>query len=152
LFSIAAIPITAVGLLSGFLIASAYKKAALLFRIVHSFDAVRVAMLFFLILLMLFMGRRWKKLEFGIAVGLGIDAAGLLVISGLASQMFPRQFGLALPSLANDVACIIWLIAALRAEPKTDNIEPIDPRMVSEARKSEEVLKHWKKARNRAPD
>jgi hypothetical protein len=153
LFSIAAVPITAVGLLSGFLIATAYKRAALLFQVVHGFDAVRVAMLFFLVLLMLFMGRRWKRYEFGIAVGLGVDAAGTLLAAGFAEQLkFLPQFGRALPSLASDAACIVWLVAAVRAEPVFDDTKPIDPMIIEEARKSKEALKSWSEARKRKPD
>ncbi|MBZ5522074.1 MAG: hypothetical protein LAP21_07510 [Acidobacteriia bacterium] len=153
LFSIAAIPIIAVGLLSGFLKATAYKRAEFLFKIVHGFDAVRVAMLVFLVLLMLFMGRRWKRYEFGVATGLGVDAAGSLLAAGFAEQLrhFP-QFGRALPSLANDVACVIWLIASLRTEPPSDDTKPIDPGIVDEVRKSEEALKSWSKGKTHAPD
>jgi hypothetical protein len=150
LFPIAAILILGAGLLAGFVVVRGYPGGAIFVRFVHGFDGLRLAMLFFLVALMVLMGRQWKRYEFGVTLGLAIDAAGFLVTSGAFSK-FPliRPIDGAIPSIANDLACIIWLVAFLRQEPISDDTKPIDPTIIEEARKSREALKSWSEVKNR---
>jgi len=148
IFPVAAVPILGAGLLASFVIVTGYKSGgqtvAWLVRFVHGFDGLRIAVLFFFVALMVLMGRQWRTYEFGVAVGLGIDAGGFLVTSSAVLKFeVIRSFAAVLPSLANDLACIIWLITFVRAGRGLVPIEAgeIDPGLVYEAKKTEDALK-----------
>jgi hypothetical protein len=120
-----------------------------LVRIIHTLDLARVAILFFFVALMLFMGRRWRRYEFGIALGFSIDAALFLASFAVFTRHLPpgwprNAFGYA-PAVAYDLACMVWLVCFLgpkeRETLKSD--EPIDSAVMEEAKRSEDVLKTW---------
>lgn len=110
---------------------------------IHVFDILRVATLIFFIGLMTFMGRQWTRYELGIAMGLVVEASGLLVTSALWTQKpFMRHLLDQLPPISYDIACLIWLITFLKPEkPTPAPAAPIAPEVLQEARKWEETLK-----------
>jgi hypothetical protein len=155
-FPMAAVPILGIGILAGFVIVTHYKKAGILVQIVHSFDGLRLALLVFLAALMLMMGRRWRGYELGVALGLGLDAMGFLVTaSTFAKFKTLRPIGLIASPIASDLACIVWLIACLRAQKSSlpeDEPAQVDSQIVGEARKSEDTVKSWLKSIRRPSD
>ena len=154
LFPVGAIPVAGIGILAAFLIVSGYKKVGIFVQIAHAFDALRVAMLFLFVALMIIMGRAWKRHEFAIGVGLGIDAVGLLVVSGAFARFpFIRPIAGRLGPLASDLACIIWLASFLRpAEELPVDGDSIDPKVIIEARRSETELKAWLRDKKTSSD
>jgi len=114
-----------------------------LITILHTGDFFLAATLAFLVALMMFMGRRWGRYEFGIALGLGVNAAALLTTFAIFSKHLPTHGVLReLPVFGEDAASIIWLISFLRPEiSSTAPTVPVSADVIQEARKWEETLK-----------
>jgi len=112
-------------------------------NIISTLNFLRVVVLIFLVALMLFMGRHWNRYEFGIALGLGVDAAAFVVTYAIFLKSGPLH-GIVreLPVLAGDTACLICLITFLRGEkPNYAPTQPITPEVLEEAKKWQETLK-----------
>lgn len=108
------------------------------------YELLRAAILFFFVVLMLVMGRRWDKQEFGIAFGFGLDVSISLVWIGIWSHTTNRDAMVSrLSVIAYDIACLIWLYC-FWAKPKVRAI-PVSAEQsreaLADARKWEEVLK-----------
>lgn len=118
-------------------------KNLILRATIHTIDILRVSTLIFFVGLMVFMGRQWTGYEFGISLGLVVEASALLTTTGAWSRRgFVRHFLDELPDIAYDIACVIWLITFLKREkPVPLPATPIDPEVVKEAKKWEETLK-----------
>ena len=115
----------------------------IIIRAIHVFAVLRAAVLVFFVALMIFMGRHWGRYEFGIGLGLGIEAAAQLLASASWTQaVFIRWLTTLLPVMAYDVACVIWLVTFSGPEKaKSTSGEPISGDLVREARKWEQTLK-----------
>ncbi|PYP86317.1 MAG: hypothetical protein DMG65_19165 [Candidatus Angelobacter sp. Gp1-AA117] len=121
-------------------------KLTLLLKSLHIIDFVRAATIFFFIALMLFMGRRWKKFEFAIALGMAIDACTFLAVYVIPmSPANVHSLAHTLPVIGYDVACIVWLVYFAKAEKQMEAplIEPVTPELVQGAQQTEENLKDW---------
>jgi len=111
-------------------------------RAIHVLGVLRVAILMFFVALMIVMGRRWSRYEFGIALGLGIQASALLIMfANMTLSLFVRAPIMALSPLSYDIACLIWLVTFLRPEPISTPTQPVRPEIVQQARQWEETLK-----------
>lgn len=119
------------------------QKHAVTLMIIHVFDVLRVTMLLFLVGIMAFMGRHWNRYEFGIAMGLVVEASALLMTSAIWTQRsFVRHLLDQLPAVSYDVSSVIWLITFLKPEkPELVPTVPVSPEVLQEARKWEETLK-----------
>jgi len=94
---------------------------------------------------MLIMGREWDRQEFGIAFGFGLDVSTSLASIALFSHISVNATFGRLPAIAYDIACFVWLYcfwSGGRAAIEVPS-EPLQPEMLREARKWEEVLKDW---------
>jgi hypothetical protein len=118
-------------------------------KLIHVLDLARVAILVFFIALALFMGRRWARYEFGVALGFGLDAAVFLIVLAVFARHTPTGeaamiFGYA-PVVAYNFACVVWLVSFLR--PRREEYSGlhgrIDPTVLAEAKQSEDALKTW---------
>ena len=116
---------------------------SVLIKALHASDVFLTAMLLFFVALMLFMGRRWSQYEFGIALGLGINAAALLLTFAIFSKSGPLQsFAREIPVFGEDGAALAWLLFFLKPEKPTPAVtKPVSPEVLDEARKWEETLK-----------
>lgn len=117
------------------------KKINALLAAVHAVEVLRVMILIFFIGLMTFMGRRWTRYELGLALGLSVQAAVLLITS--ASWLLTPRAILStwFPVVAYDIACVSWLITFLKREEQPLSAEPVSSEVLHEARKWEETLK-----------
>jgi hypothetical protein len=112
----------------------------------RGFDFMRTAVLTFLMLLMIMMGRNWPRYDFGIALGFGLQAAVALINSAVrtwqhhSSALFDN-----LEYVAYNIACLIWIITFWK--PERPAILPPEGQMNAEtlhqARKWEEALKDF---------
>ena len=133
---------------------TAFRTIALsvLFNIQHAFDFLRVITLFFFVALMLFMGRRWAKYEFGVALGFALDAAAFVTTFAIWTRPgLLRQFAILLPTIGYDLACIIWLAYFLRPQ-KPEFVAAANPELVRQARAIEGTLKDSLKGRKPPSD
>jgi len=115
-------------------------------KMTRVFVFLRLAILAFFVVLMLIMGRRWSKQEFGIAFGFALDAStssiflGLLVHAPNHNAILNR-----IAVFAYDIACIIWLYCFWTASTNTGT--PSAPELSTEAlhkaKKWEESLKDY---------
>lgn len=118
------------------------KKVNVLLAGIHTVEVLRVMVLIFFVGLMIFMGRRWTRYEFGIALGLGIQASVLLITSTIWTKSPLNVVSTWLPVIAYNIACLIWLITFLKPEtPTTAPARPISPELLTEARKWQEAAK-----------
>lgn len=119
----------------------------------HAFEFLRVAALTFFVSLMLIMGRRWTRYEFGIATGLAVDAAAYLTTFAMWTRVGRVPvFVEELPSIAYDVACVIWLITFLRAGRSAEvPAAPVRPEVLEQAREWEKTLKDSLSGKKRTP-
>src|SRR5262249_9121675 len=70
-------------------------------------ELLRAAILIFFVLLMVVMGRRWEKREFGIAAGFGLDVSTALIEVAVWSHAPSKNAVLSrLSVIAYDIACI----------------------------------------------
>jgi hypothetical protein len=110
--------------------------------VVHTAEVLLVAMLAFFVGLMIFMGRRWRKYEFGIALGLGVGAAALLLTLAMAAKSGALH-GIArqTPVVGENAEAIIWLLFFLKPE-KTQSMPgtSVDPEVLHRARELQEAL------------
>ena len=116
---------------------------SILLPLIHGLGVLQVTTLLFFVGLMIFMGRRWGRYEFGIALGLGIQAAAVLATSARwVRSPFVQSVLDRLPVIAYDIACIIWLITFLKPEKQIAVPSgPITPEILTEARKWQEAAK-----------
>jgi len=119
---------------------------SILAKTIHVYIFVRAAGLFFFVALMLIMGRRWNKQEFGIAFGFALDVSASLILLGTWSHNSSRSAIIAGWSVfAYDIACIVWLYCFWTA-PKSQAVlpsQPLSPDALHEAKKWEESLKDF---------
>ena len=140
IFLLAALLITgmaiAIGLISG--------HARVLSLTVHIYNFVRAAITIFFVALMLAMGRRWNRQEFGIAFGLALDVSISLAALGVWSHT-PGQTVLIehVSVVVYDVACLIWLYCFWSAPKVTASPTALSPEALLEARKWQESLKDF---------
>lgn len=117
---------------------------ATLIRVLHVGDVLLTAMLFFFVALMVFMGRRWDRYEFGIALGLGINAAVLLLTFAVftRSRTIRAAAGL-IPTFGDDAASITWLLFFLRPQRATPlPSKPVSDDIVRQAREWQEAVRN----------
>ncbi|HEY1528816.1 MAG TPA: hypothetical protein VGH51_21540 [Candidatus Angelobacter sp.] len=141
-FLVAALLITAfatvLALISGHL--------KILVATIYVYSFVRASILIFFVALMLIMGRRWTKLEFAIAFGLGLDVSTSLASLGIWSHTPSATLLInRISEVAYDIACIIWLYCFWTA-PKSQTVlssPSLSPDALHEAKKWEESLKDF---------
>jgi hypothetical protein len=107
---------------------------------------IRLVSLGFFTFLMIVMGRAWARHELAIVFGFGIIAAATFFTSAIWVQHRDKDSLLIqAPTVAWDIACLIWLIAFGRRESSTqqDIPKPIDPEVLQEAKRWEGTLKDW---------
>ncbi len=141
LFVIAAILATlcsiVVALISGHL--------RVLHSIVYIYNFARAAILVFFVALMMLMGRRWTRLQLGIAIGFVLEVSASLASLGIWShtpswnELIGRIF-----VVVYDSACLIWVLCFWTgAKPQAPLPDPIPVEHLHQARKWEEVLKDF---------
>jgi hypothetical protein len=117
----------------------------------RAFDFVRTAVLVFFVALMAIMGREWRRYDFGIALGFGLQAAVALVNAAVRTQMHyqPSALGTA-EVIAYDLSCIIWLLTFAKAEKPVVSLQTdkLTPSTLHEARKWEETVKELLKKKH----
>lgn len=116
-------------------------KVAVLGGVIRIVDFLQVAILFFFVGLMTFMGREWGQYELGIALGLSVDAAVFLItfaifIKSGALHGLVRE----LPVLGEDAASFIWLVCFLRPE-KMGPAPTLPTGIIDETKKWRETVK-----------
>lgn len=118
---------------------------SILAKTIHVYIFVRAAGLFFFVALMLIMGRRWNKQEFGIAFGFALDVSASLILLGTWAHNSSRSAIIAGWSVvAYDIVCLIWLYC-FWTEPKSTAIPPapLSTEALLEAKKWEDSLKNF---------
>ena len=121
-------------------------KLAVLVVAVQVYEFLRAAVLLFFAALMVFMGRRWSRQEFGIASGFGLDvSAAFAALAILSRNPIGTEISKRIPVFAYDIACIIWLYCFWPAPAQTGT--PSAPELSTEAlhkaKKWEESLKDY---------
>jgi hypothetical protein len=110
------------------------------------YEFLRAAILFFFVALMLIMGRRWDRQEFGVAFGFGLDVSTSLALIGIWTHTANRNAILSrLAVIAYDIACIVWLYC-FWPPPAPRRITPLPPvsrDTLHEAKKWEEAVKDY---------
>jgi hypothetical protein len=118
---------------------------SILATVIHTYEFLRGAALFFFVLLMVVMGRSWGKQEFGIAFGFGLDASTTLMLLGTWTHASKRAAFAGWSVVAYDLACLIWLYCFWSAP--TAQASPASPALsaeaLQEARKWEGSLKDF---------
>ncbi len=113
---------------------------------VRVYEFLRAAILLFFLALMVFMGRRWSKQEFGIALGFGLDvSATFAALAMLSNHPRGNEFVNRIAVFAYDIACIIWIYCFWTA-PKTQRAVPsasLSAGALHEAKKWEDSLKDF---------
>jgi hypothetical protein len=121
-------------------------KLAVLVVGVRVYEFLRATVLLFFLALMVFMGRRWSKQEFGIAFGFGLDvSATFAALAMLSSNPRGNEFINRIAVLAYDIACIVWLYCFWTA-PKAQSMVPsaaLSAEALRDAKKWEETLKDF---------
>jgi hypothetical protein len=111
--------------------------------IIHIYEFLRATVLLFFVMLMLVMGRRWNKQEFGIAAGFGLDVSTSLILLGTWAHTSRRSEVIAGWSVvAYDLACLIWLYCFWSAD-KGSYPSQLPPDALQEAKKWEGSLKDF---------
>lgn len=139
--------------LAGFLIAlfagltalssKPYVLLSAFISVLHTAEVLLAAMLAFFVGLMIFMGRRWRRYEFGIALGLGVNAAALLLTLAIVAKSGPLR-GIAgqIPVFGEDATAIVWLLFFLKPErPAPGAGAGINPKVLHHARELQDALK-----------
>jgi hypothetical protein len=119
---------------------------SILAKTIHVYILVRAAGLFFFVALMLIMGRRWNKQEFGIAFGFALDVSASLILLGTWAHNSSRSAIIAGWSVvAYDIACVIWLYCFWTApKAQTPISSPaLTTEALHEAKKWEDSLKDF---------
>jgi hypothetical protein len=107
---------------------------------------MRATILLFFVALMLVMGRRWARQEFGIAFGFALDVSMSLALMGVWSRSANRSPLLdRLDVIAYDLACLVWLYCFWSAPPTQASIESptLSTEALQEAKKWEDSLKDF---------
>lgn len=120
-----------------------YVLLSKLIGVLHTAEVLLAAMLAFFVGLMVFMGRRWSKYEFGIALGLGVGAAALLFSLAIIAKSGPLQ-GIfrRIPVFGEDAAAIVWLLFFLTPERHGfASGAGVNPEVLQHARELQEALK-----------
>ncbi|HSK43818.1 MAG TPA: hypothetical protein VLA83_08025, partial [Candidatus Binatia bacterium] len=129
---------TVLALLSG--------RLKLLVATIYVYSFVRAAILIFFVVLMLIMGRRWAKLEFAIAFGLGLDVSTSVASLGIWSHTPSATLLInRISEVAYDIACVIWLYCFWTA-PKAQSATrspALSAEAVHEAKKWQGSLKDF---------
>lgn len=113
--------------------ARASDKHAAFMTASHSADFVRTAILVFFVALMVFMGRQWKRYDFGIALGFGLQAAAALADTAVGFKFHnPPALLTNIDVIVYDVTCLIWLITFWRPE-KALVTDTVDNRIAEDA-------------------
>lgn len=95
---------------------------------VRVYEFLRTATILFFAALMVFMGRRWTKQEFGIAFGFGLDvSAAFTAIALMSRNPHAGEFVRTIPVFAYDIACIIWIYCFWTAPAVKDGPPPSLP-------------------------
>ena len=121
-------------------------KLAILVVGVRVYEFLRAAVLLFFVALMIFMGRRWSKQEFGIAFGFGLDvSATFAALAMLSSNPRGNEFVNRIAVFAYDIACIVWLYCFWNAPKGQATVppEPLSAEALHEAKKWEDSLKDF---------
>lgn len=142
LFGIAAL----LTVLCSILIAMMSGRPRVLTSIVYVYNFARAAILVFFVALMMLMGRRWTRLQFGIAAGFVLDVSASLATVGVWSRT-PGGTALLveISVVAYDAACLIWILCFLTAS-KTSAVPVLDSipvEQLHQARTWEETLKDF---------
>jgi len=118
---------------------------SILTKTIQVYEFLRATVLFFFAGLMLLMGRRWDRQEFGIAFGFALDVAGSLAFIGIWTHTSNRSPAMARWSvIAYDVACLLWLSCFWSARRTlTSTPSSLSPNALHEAKKWEESLKDF---------
>jgi hypothetical protein len=139
IFPIVAILITVLMVLSA-LVGNHFSRLAIA---IHTVEFIRGAALFFFVLLMLVMGRRWEKQEFGIAFGFALDVSATLMLLSTWTHTYKRASLANWSVVAYDIACLLWLYC-FWADPKdSGTITHISAENLRDAKKWEEMLKDY---------
>lgn len=112
---------------------------------IHTVELIRGAALFFFVLLMIVMGRRWEKQEFGIAFGFALDVSATLMLLSTWTHADKRASLADWSVVAYDIACIVWLYCfwAGPKDPGTISSVPISAERLREVKKWEKTLKDY---------
>lgn len=141
IFPIAAILITILMVLSA-LFGNHLSRLAMA---IHTVELIRGAALFFFVLLMIVMGRRWEKQEFGIAFGFALDVSATLMLLSTWTHTDKRASLADWSVVAYDIACIVWLYCFWEhpKDPGTISSVPISAERLREVKKWEKTLKDY---------
>lgn len=119
---------------------------SVLAKTIHVYIFIQAAGLFFFVALMLIMGRRWNKQEFGIAFGFALDVSASLMLLGTWAHNSSRSAIIAGWSVvAYDIVCLIWLYCFWTAPKAQASISSpaLSPEALHEAKKWEDSLKDF---------
>lgn len=119
---------------------------SVLAKTIHVYIFIQAAGLFFFVALMLIMGRRWNKQEFGIAFGFALDVSASLILLGTWAHNSSRSAIIAGWSVvAYDIVCLIWLYCFWTAPKAQASISSpaLSTKALHEAKKWEDSLKDF---------
>jgi hypothetical protein len=139
IFPIVAILITVLMVLSA-LVGNHLSRLAIA---IHTVEFIRGAALFFFVLLMLVMGRRWEKQEFGIAFGFALDVSATLMLLSTWTYTYKRASLAVWSVVAYDIACLLWLYCFWAVPKDSGTMAPISAENLRDAKKWEETLKNY---------
>ena len=138
-------PVVALLILLGTISAAlqAQDKSAAFQMASRGFDFMRTAVLTFLVLLMVLMGRNWTRYDFAICLGFGLQAALALINSAVRTwQHHSSMLFDDLEYFAYNLACLIWVVAFWKPE-RSAVVAPLDAEALHKAQKWEEELKKF---------
>jgi hypothetical protein len=112
----------------------------------RGYDAARAVVLVFVVLLMIIMGRSWRRYDFGILLGFAVQAAAA-VINGIARVQAHYQQTIwdTVETFAFGASCLIWLITFWKPENRVE-LQPLDQtaaETLQQARTWQSALKDW---------
>lgn len=121
-------------------------RASILTVTSRVYELMRATILLFFVVLMLVVGRRWTRQEFGIAFGFALDVSMSLALIGVWSRSANRSpFLDRLAVIAYDLACLVWLYCFWSAAPTQVSAPSpaLSTEALEEARKWEDSLKDF---------
>lgn len=122
----------------------AHDKRAAFMSASRGFDFARTSVLVFFVGLMAVMGREWKRYDFGIALGFGLQASAALLNAAMRIQgHYNSSIPAAIEIAAYDVACIIWVITFWKPEKSQSGPPGGSVETLYQAQKWEETLKSF---------
>jgi hypothetical protein len=121
-------------------------KRAALSMAVRGYDSARAVILVFVVTLMIFMGRSWRRYDFGVLLGFAVQAAAA-VVNGIVRAQAHYQGTIwdTVETLAFDLSCLIWVITFLKPEKQVE-LQPLDQtaaETLHQARTWQSALKDW---------